>query len=50
LSAASALVLPLLAMRWRLSRPRGAFLVLAYAGYLAFVFWRQGLLSLTLFG
>ena len=50
LTAASALVLPLLAMRWRLSRPRGAFLVLAYAGYLAFVFWRQGLLSLTLFG
>jgi cation:H+ antiporter len=41
--AAIALVLvPLLAMRWRLSRPRGVLLILAYGCYLAFVLWRQG--------
>jgi cation:H+ antiporter len=46
MTAASAIMLPLLAMKWRLSRPRGALLLVAYAGYLAFVFWRQGLLTL----
>ena len=46
LAAASAAVLPLLAMRWRLSRPRGVLLVLAYGCYLAFIVWRQGLLHL----
>ena len=46
LAAASAAVLPLLAMRWRLSRPRGVLLVVAYGCYLAFIAWRQGLLHL----
>jgi cation:H+ antiporter len=44
LAAASAALLPLLAMRWRLSRPRGVLLMLAYGCYLAFLLWRQGLL------
>ena len=46
LAVASAALLPLLAMRWRLSRPRGVLLILAYGCYLAFVAWRQGLLPL----
>lgn len=36
-------LIPLLAMRWRLSRPRGLLLILAYGCYLAFLLWRQGL-------
>ena len=50
LAAASAALLPLLAMRWRLSRPRGMVLVLAYGCYLAFVLWRQGLLPASIPG
>ena len=46
LAAASAALLPVLAMRWCLSRPRGFILILAYGGYLAFVAFRQGLLPL----
>lgn len=45
MTAASVLLLPLLATSWRLTRPRGALLVLGYACYLAFVAWRQGLLA-----
>jgi cation:H+ antiporter len=47
---ASAALLPLLAMRWRLSRPRGALLALCYFGYVVFLVWRQGLLPLSLLG
>jgi len=43
LFAVSAALLPLLAMRWRLSRPRGILLMLAYGCYVAFLLWRQGL-------
>lgn len=50
MAVASAALLPLLAMRWRLSRPRGGLLVICYVGYLAFLVWRQGLLSLSLLG
>jgi cation:H+ antiporter len=44
LAGASAVLLPLLAMRWRLSRPRGILLIIAYGCYLAYVLWRQGLI------
>ncbi len=43
LVGAGAILLPMLATSWRLSRPQGALLLLSYAGYLAFVAWRQGL-------
>jgi len=43
LAIASAVLLPLLAMRWRLSRPRGVLLMIAYGCYLAFLLARQGL-------
>jgi cation:H+ antiporter len=43
LAGAAAVLLPLLAMRWRLSRPRGILLMLAYGCYVAFLLWRQGL-------
>jgi cation:H+ antiporter len=42
--AASVLLIPLLSTHWRLSRLKGATLVLAYLGYIAFIAWRQGLL------
>jgi len=42
LAGASAVLLPLLVMRWRLSRPRGILLMVAYGCYLAYVLWRQG--------
>jgi cation:H+ antiporter len=45
MAAASALLLPLLVTRWRLSRPRGALLVLSYACYLVFLAWREGLVT-----
>ncbi|MDE2184873.1 MAG: sodium:calcium antiporter [Alphaproteobacteria bacterium] len=44
LAIATAAVLPVLAMRWRLSRPRGLLLMIAYGGYFAYVLWRQGLM------
>ncbi|MDE2110618.1 MAG: sodium:calcium antiporter [Alphaproteobacteria bacterium] len=50
LAGASAALLPLLAMRWRLSRPRGVMLIVAYACYLIFLAWRQGLVSSQMFG
>jgi cation:H+ antiporter len=50
MAAASALIVPLLVSRWRLSRPRGALLVLSYACYLAFVAWRQGLIAPSMIG
>ncbi len=49
-AAASAALLPLLAMRWRLSRPRGVLLMICYVCYVAFLVWRQGLLPLSLLG
>lgn len=50
MGAASALIVPLLISRWRLSRPRGALLVLSYACYLLFVAWRQGLVTPSMIG
>jgi cation:H+ antiporter len=41
---ASAVLLPMLATNWRLSRLQGAALFLAYFGYLAFLATRNGLL------
>jgi cation:H+ antiporter len=43
LAAAGLILLPLLMMRWRLSRLRGLLLILAYGCYLGFLLWRQGL-------
>lgn len=43
LAAAGLALMPLLAMRWRLSRPRGILLIIAYGCYVAFLLWRQGL-------
>ncbi|GAA0534375.1 cation:H+ antiporter [Rhizomicrobium palustre] len=43
LAGASFILLPLIAMRWRLSRPRGVLLMIAYGCYLAFILVRQGL-------
>jgi len=42
LAGAGLALIPLLAMRWRLSRPRGLLLILAYGCYIGFVLWRQG--------
>ena len=42
--AASILLIPLLSTHWRLSRLKGAMLVLAYIGYIGFLAWRQGLI------
>jgi cation:H+ antiporter len=50
MGAASALIVPLLVSRWRLSRPRGALLLLSYACYLLFVAWRQGLVAPSMIG
>ena len=50
MAAACAVLLPLLAMRWRLSRPRGFLLLAAYACYLVFLAWRQGLISPAMLG
>jgi cation:H+ antiporter len=41
---AGALLLPLLSGTWRLSRLKGAVLMLGYIGYLGFLAWREGLL------
>jgi cation:H+ antiporter len=50
MAAASALLLPLLIVDWRLSRVRGALLVLSYACYLVFLIWRQGWFPAVLIG
>jgi cation:H+ antiporter len=50
MAGAGAILLPLLVLDWRLSRPRGALLVLSYAGYLVFLIWRQGWLTPSLIG
>jgi cation:H+ antiporter len=50
MAAASALLLPLLITSWRLTRPRGALLVLTYACYLIFLAWRQGLVTPAMVG
>ncbi len=39
---ATVLLLPLLSSNWRLTRPKGALLVLGYAAYVGFLAWRQG--------
>jgi cation:H+ antiporter len=48
--AASAILLPMLATNWRLSRPQGALLLFCYLGYVAFLAWRQGLLTPAMLG
>ena len=50
MAAASALLLPLLATHWRLTRPRGALLLLSYACYLVFLAWRQGWVTPAMIG
>jgi cation:H+ antiporter len=50
MAAAAALLLPLLLSSWRLSRPRGAMLVLGYCAYVLFLAWRQGLISPAMVG
>jgi cation:H+ antiporter len=50
MAAASALLLPLLITSWRLTRPRGALLVLSYVGYVVFLAWRQGLVTPAMLG
>jgi cation:H+ antiporter len=50
MAAASALLLPLLITSWRLTRPRGALLILSYACYLIFIAWRQGLITPAMVG
>ena len=42
------LLLPLLSSSWRLSRLKGALLLLAYVGYVGFVAWRLGMLHAVL--
>ena len=50
MAAASALLLPLLATHWRLTRPRGALLLLSYACYLVFLALRQGWVTPAMVG
>lgn len=47
---ASAILLPMLATNWRLSRTQGALLLISYLGYVAFLAWRQGLVTPVLTG
>ena len=47
---ASAILLPMLATSWRLSRTQGALLLISYLGYVAFLAWRQGLITPVLTG
>ncbi len=50
MAAASTLLVPLLLSSWRLSRPRGALLVLSYCAYVVFLAYRQGLLTPSMLG
>ena len=50
MAAASALLLPLLMMSWRLTRLRGALLMVCYIGYAGFLAWRQGYLTPQMLG
>lgn len=43
LAGVCSVLLPLLAMRWRLSRPRGMLLILAYGAYIGYLLVREGL-------
>ena len=47
---AGALLLPLLASGWRLSRPQGAMLLASYVGYVVFLAWRQGFVTPAMIG
>jgi hypothetical protein len=42
--------MPLLASHWRLSRAKGALLLLVYIGYIGYLAWRQGMLPHGLLG
>jgi cation:H+ antiporter len=50
MAGAAALLLPILLSGWRLSRPKGALLVLGYCSYALFLAWRQGLFTPATFG
>lgn len=50
MAGAAALLIPLLLSNWRLSRPRGALLVLGYCAYAVFLAWRQGLITPAMLG
>ena len=50
MAGASAILLPFLIVDWRLSRVRGALLVLSYMCYLVFLMWRQGWIPSALIG
>jgi len=47
---AGVLLLLLLSTSWRLSRPKALLLLVAYAGYAAWLAWQQGLLPHALLG
>lgn len=46
LLGATALLIPLLASNWRLTRPKAALLILAYVGYAVYLAWHLGLLPI----
>jgi cation:H+ antiporter len=50
MAGAAALLLPVLLSSWRLSRPRGALLILGYCSYALFLAWRQGLVTPAMLG
>lgn len=47
---ATAILLPMLASHWRLSRPQGALLLVSYVGYVVFLAWRLGMLTPQMLG
>jgi cation:H+ antiporter len=48
--ASAALLIPIMASGWRVTRTEGFVLVLLYATYLGYLAWQQGYLSLAKFG
>lgn len=50
LLAASALLLPMLATRWRLGRLQGSALLVCYMAYLGFLGWNSGLVTPAMIG
>jgi cation:H+ antiporter len=50
MAVATGFLMALLSMQWRIGRGRGLLLVAAYAGYLVFLGWRQGLWTPAMLG
>ncbi len=48
--AAAAVLVPLLVSGWKLSRARGFLLLIGYVAYVAFLAWRQGLVTPQMLG